>query len=111
MRSKMRVSHFLSLAAFTLVLGIFAVQAGMSENLTRRGYAVVEKTQVDGVFDGCDPGKPIPLMNSLLFVCEEYGHSYSYMPEVLIFKHTETGAIKVIIDDKEYDGLLEKRLK
>jgi len=76
------------------------------EDLARDGYAVVETTQVDGDFEGCDFNKRIPLTNGLVFVCSEYNYSYSYMPEVLILKQVKSGDIKVLIDDDEYEGTL-----
>lgn len=79
------------------------------EELCKDGYAVIEETQVDGEFKGCDFGKAISLMNGLVFVCSEYSYSYSYMPGVYILKHIRTGDIKVVIDDEEYDGTLYRR--
>jgi hypothetical protein len=76
------------------------------EDLARDGYAVVETTQVDGDFEGCDFNKRIPLTNGLIFVCSEYNYSYAYMPEVLILKQVKSGDIKVLIDDEEYEGAL-----
>lgn len=79
------------------------------EELARDGYAVVEETNVDGEFEGCDYDKRIPLTNGLIFVCSEYSYSYSYRPEVLILEHVRSGDIKVLIDDEEYDGTLYRR--
>lgn len=76
------------------------------EDLARDGYAVVEETNVDGEFEGCEYDKRIPLTNSLIFVCSEYSYSYSYQPEVLILKHVHSSDIKVLINDEEYDGTL-----
>jgi hypothetical protein len=85
------------------------VHAGDLEDLARQGYAVIEETQVDGEFEGCEYGKQIQLMNGLIFVCETYNYSYSYMPDVLILKHLRAGDIRVIIDGQEYDGTLYRR--
>jgi len=76
------------------------------EDLAKEGYAVIEETQVDGDFEGCDFDKRIPLTNGLIFVCSTYSYSYAYMPDVYILKHVRSGDIKVIIDDDEYDGQL-----
>ena len=81
------------------------------EDLCKQGYAVIEETQVDGDFEGCDFDKRIPLMNGLVFVCSTYNYSYAYMPDVLILKHVRNGDMKVIIDDEEYDGTLYRRTK
>jgi hypothetical protein len=94
----------------TLLLGsASAVYGGDLEDLAREGYAVVEETQVDGEFEGCEFDKRIPFMNGLIFVCSEYSYSYSYMPDVLILKHIRSGDLKVLVDDDEYDGTLYRR--
>jgi hypothetical protein len=79
------------------------------EDLEKEGYAVVEETQVDGEFEGCDFDKRIQLMNGLVFVCSSYNYSYSYMPDVLILQNIRTKDLKVIIDDEEYDAILYRR--
>ena len=86
-----------------------AALANDLEDLARDGYAVVEDTDVDGEFEGCDYDKRISLANGLIFVCSEYSYSYSYSPEVLILEHIRSGDIKVLIDDEEYDGTLYRR--
>lgn len=101
----MRVS---TLALLLIGNAVFA-RASDLEDLARDGYAVVEETQVDGDFEGCEFDKPIPLVNGLVFVCAEYSYSYGFMPEVLILKHIRSGDIKVLIDDQEYDGALYTR--
>ena len=88
---------------------ISVVRANDLEDLAKDGYGVIEETQVDGDFEGCDFDKHIPLMNGLVFVCSSYGYSYGYMADVLILKSVRTGGIKVLIDDDEYDGTLYKR--
>jgi hypothetical protein len=91
----------------TVPSGVLAY--GDLEDLARDGYAVVEETQVDGEFEGCEFGKQISLMNGLVFVCQTYSYSYGYMPEVLILQHIRSGDLKVLIDDEEYDGTLYRR--
>jgi len=95
-----------------LILGLLVAMPVFGsdlEDLARQGYAVVEETQVDGEFEGCEYDKSIPLMNGLIFVCKTYSYYYSYMPEVLILQHIRTGDIKVLIDGEEYDGKLYRR--
>jgi len=94
-----------------LLIGLLALWSSGAlssdlEDLARDGYAVVETTQVDGEFEGCDFNKRIPLTNGLVFICSEYNYSYSYMPDVLILKQIKSGDIKVLIDDEEYEGIL-----
>jgi hypothetical protein len=99
-----------SMLVIALLLGsVPAVYGSDLEDLAREGYAVIEETQVDGEFEGCDFGKRIPLMNGLIFVCSEYSYSYSYMPDVLILKNIRTGNLKILIDDDEYDGTLYRQ--
>lgn len=93
-------------AAFILSTVASAAGASDLEDLAKDGYAVIEETQVDGEFEGCDFDRRIKLINGLIFVCQTYSYSYAYMPDVLILKHIRTGDIKVLIDDDEYDGLL-----
>jgi hypothetical protein len=79
------------------------------EELAMDGYAVVEKTQASGEFNGCDFDKRVPLDDGLVFVCSSYNYSYSYRPEVLILKNIQSGNIKVLIDNDEYEGTLYKQ--
>lgn len=94
--------------AFCILLTSMASPAAASdlEDLAKDGYAVIEETQADGEFEGCDYDRRIKLNNGLVFVCQTYSYSYAYMPEVLILKHIRTGEIKVLIDDDEYNGVL-----
>ena len=94
---------------WSLLIAPLATRAGDLEDLAKRGYAVVEETNVDGEFNGCDYDRRITLDNRLIFVCSEYSYSYSYRPDVLILEHIRTHDIKVLIDDDEYDGTLYKR--
>ena len=49
------------------------------------GYTVLEVTQARGSFDGADYGKPIALDNGWIFEFREYGYSYAYRPDVVVF--------------------------
>lgn len=79
------------------------------EDLARDGYAVIDETQVDGDFEGCEHGKSIPLLNGLVFVCSEYNYSYSFMPEVLILQHVRSGDFRILINEDEYRGTLYRQ--
>lgn len=94
---------------FCLCISTTFIEASDLENLCKNGYAVIEETNVDGEFEGCDYDKRIPLTNGLIFVCREYNYSYGYMPDVYILKNIRTGDIKVLIDDEEYEGDLYRR--
>jgi hypothetical protein len=84
-------------------------QADDLRDLAKKGYAVIEETQVDGEFNGCEYDKKIPLRDQLIFVCTTYSYSYSYSPDVLIMKNIRNGDLKVLIDETQYDGNLYKR--
>ncbi|SEI96167.1 hypothetical protein [Paraburkholderia diazotrophica] len=98
----------LAIAGATLVVGIVA-EASTLDRLARRGFGVVEETQVNGEFQGCESGRRIPFMDGLIFVCSGYSYHYSYSPEALILKSVRTGEIRVLIDDEEFDGTVYKR--
>jgi hypothetical protein len=97
------------LFALLVVAATSVAHAEDLDDLARDGYGVIDETNVDGEFEGCDFDKRIPLTNGLIFVCSEYSYSYSYHPEVLILEHVRSGDIKVLIDDEEYDGTLYRR--
>ncbi len=67
------------------------------------GYSI--KTRVKGSFEGCDFDKVISFLNGLLFVCQSYYYSYSYMPEVQIIV-IEGYLPQVYINNKLYQGRL-----
>lgn len=97
--------------AIVFGLSLAAIQTsgfGMSrlEGLALDGYAVVERTQVDGEFEGCEFDKRIPLMNGMIFVCQGYSYSYAFMPEVLILQNIHHGGVRVLIDRDGYPGTL-----
>ena len=76
------------------------------EQLAKRGYGVLERTNVLGEFTGCDFGRHIPLTDGLQFVCSSYSYHYAYGPEVLVLKSVESGDLKVLIDGEEFEGAL-----
>jgi len=98
-----------TILALFLIGNAIGARASDLEDLARDGYAVVEETQVDGDFEGCEFDKQIQLVNGLVFVCAEYSYSYGFMSEVLILKHIRSGEIKVLIDDQAYNGALYTR--
>ena len=79
-----------------MLLFCFSVAAASDlEYLAKEGYAVIEETQVDGDFEGCDFDKRIPLTNGLVFVCSTYSYSYAYMPDVLILSTSRVVTLKL----------------
>jgi|SRR5208283_5760160 len=84
------------------------VEASDLQELAKQGYAVAEKTSVDGEFDGCVGDNKIPLTNKLVFECHTYNYAYSYRPEVLILQNIRTGDLKVFINGQEFSGKLSQ---
>lgn len=73
-------------------------------SLAKEGYDVVEETQVVGEFKGCLASAPLRFTNGKVFVCSTFGYDNSqYMPAVSILKN-RSGAIKILINGKEYSG-------
>lgn len=72
-----------------------------------KGWTLIDVTNVDGDFEGCDYDRRIPLENGLTLRCDSYGYSYAYRPAAVVFaKGTTPGAplyIKALINDKVYN--------
>ena len=98
----------LPIAALIVFLSSGALMASDLENAARSGYGAIEKTQVNGDYQGCDFNRQIPLMDGLIFQCMSYSYHYAFMPEVLILKHVTNGSLKVLIDGEEVTGTLYK---
>lgn len=73
------------------------------------GWTVLETTQVEDEFEGCDFDKKIRLTNGWVLTCSTYSYSYSYRPEVVIFVKSVSHQgqnfwmVKALIDDEFYD--------
>lgn len=91
-------------AAAALFLAPSVALASDWEELAKEGYAVFEETKIEGEFNGCEYGKRYELDNGLVFVCREYNYSYDYYPDVYILKNVRSGALKVVVEDEEFDG-------
>jgi hypothetical protein len=104
----LRKTAMIALTDAALSLNL-AAEASTLDRLARRGFGVIEQTQVNGEFQGCEYGRRISLMDGLIFVCSGYSYHYSYGPETLILKSVRTGEIRVLIDDEEFDGTVYKR--
>lgn len=85
----------------------FSAMGSDLENLTKKGYAVIDITTVKGYdFEGCEYDRMIRFNNGLKFQCSEYKYKYSFNPDVHILKHDRYGDHKVIIDNEEFKGSL-----
>jgi len=99
-----------SLQMFAIVAPLFVafpsnfVFAQDLEQMARDGYGVLERTSVNGEYQGCDFNRQIPLMDGLVFVCETYSYSYAYDPEVLILKNVRDGTVKTMINGTQVSG-------
>ena len=95
-------------AVVALLLSILAIP-GLSlssdlASLAKEGYALVEETRVVGDYQGCIASKSLRFTNGKVFLCSTFGYDNSqYMPAVSILKNKD-GAIKVLINGKEYSG-------
>jgi len=49
------------------------------------GYTIIACSNVVGDFEGADYDKLIELDNGMIFRFQEYGYSYSYRPECIVF--------------------------
>ena len=67
----------------------------------------VIETSVSDDFEGCDFDKRIEFLNGLIFICQTYSYTYSYMPKVKIFI-IENRLPQLCIKGKEYKGKLFK---
>jgi hypothetical protein len=67
------------------------------------GYTVLAITQARGSFDGADYDKAIALDNGWVFEFREYGYSYAYRPEVVIFG--KGSQYKLLINGHVYDAV------
>jgi len=95
-------------AVVALLLSILAIP-GLSlssdlASLAKEGYALVEETRVVGDYQGCIASKSLRFTNGKVFLCSTFGYDNSqYMPAVFILKNKD-GAIKILINGKEYSG-------
>lgn len=105
----MKAHHLLTTAAAISLLcpSVQALDASDFNELV--GWTVIETTQVEDEFEGCDFDKKVSLMNGWVLTCSTYSYSYSYMPEVVIFVKSVTyqgqnfWMVKALIDDEFYD--------
>jgi len=69
------------------------------------GYTIVDIKTVDGNFEGCDYDRKIVFTDGTYVTCLDYGYTYSYMPEAIIFgtKHNGAFLYKMYIDGELYD--------
>lgn len=102
-----RLLHFVLLTVCAWVPHVYALDASDFDDLV--GWTILETTQVNGDFEGCDFDKQIRFSNGWTLTCSSYFYSYSYRPETVIFvksfpyKGQNYWMIKALIGDEIYD--------
>jgi len=98
-----------------LALGILAVVATVSPqgswsqsaiDLTSDGYVIVERTNVDGFFQGCDRKLEVHLANGTIFECSERNHHMAYEPKAVLLRNVRVRTYALMIDGRAYTGSL-----
>jgi len=84
-----------------LIVPFCALASSYTLNIEPAGIPGVNTTQIEGEFHGCDFDKMYKLTNGMILICQSYGYSYSYYPEVVLLNNGE-----VIIDDTKYSATL-----
>lgn len=73
------------------------------------GWTIVATKTIDGEFEGCDYDRIISFLDGTRLRCSEYGYTYSYMPEAVLFAKSvtyqgkELRLIKMLVEDELYD--------
>jgi hypothetical protein len=98
-----------------LALGILAVGAmaslrgswGQSAiDLTGAGYIIVQRTTVEGFFQGCERKLELHLTNGTVFDCGERNHHMAYRPKAVILRNMRVRTYALMIDGRAYTGSL-----
>ncbi len=98
-----------------LALGILVVSAmaslrgswGQSAiDLTSDGYVIVQRTNVDGFFQGCDRKLEVHLANGTIFECSEHNHHMAYQPKAVLLRNVRVRTYALMIDGRAYTGSL-----
>ena len=93
------------LACVTFLLAATAQADSISTDELSKvvGYTVLAVTHARGSFDGADYDKAIALDNGWVFEFREYGYSYAFRPEVVIF--VKGSQYKLLINGQVYDAV------
>ena len=73
-------------------------------DLPRDGYVIVQRTTVDGFFQGCDRQLEIHLANGTVFDCNERNHHMAYRPKAVLLKNVRVRTYALMIDGRAYTG-------
>lgn len=97
----------------SLVLGILLVAAMASLgsswgqtaiDLTGEGYVIVQRTTVEGFFQGCDRKLEVHLANGTVFECEERNHHIAFQPKAVLLRNVRARTYALMIDGRAYKG-------
>jgi hypothetical protein len=73
------------------------------------GWTISSATSISGAFEGCDFGKIIKFADGTSLKCSTYSYSYSYAPDVIIFRKSTSiegkdySMVKMMVDGEVYD--------
>jgi hypothetical protein len=101
----MSIYRFIVTVTAVFVFGCTSAFSRTKSDLEDDGWQVVAQGTIDGSFNGCAYGKPIPLQGGGVFICEEYNYDYAYSPT--IYEMRKDGARKYAIDNEVFDGHVE----
>ena len=90
-------------------VAIATLQAARSQStvdLTSEGYFIVERTTVDGSFQGCERRLEIHLADGTIFDCAESNHHMAYRPRAVLLRNTRVRSYVLMIDGRAYTGSL-----
>ena len=88
-------------------LAVTTVQGAWGQSvvtLTGDGYFILERTTVQGSFEGCQRRLEIHLANGTIFDCDERNHHMAYRPGAVLLKNIHARTFALIIDGRAYTG-------
>ena len=65
---------------------------------------VIQRTAVDGPFQGCEKQLAIRFANGTVFDCNERNHHIAYRPTAVLFKNVRLETYALLIDGRAYQG-------
>lgn len=95
--------------AFALLAGVgmatFQGARGQSAiDLTGDGYFIVQRTTVEGSFQGCERKLEVHLANGTIFDCGERNHHMAYRPNAVLLRNLRVRTYALTIDGRAYKG-------
>ncbi|HXQ40167.1 MAG TPA: hypothetical protein VN821_02800 [Candidatus Udaeobacter sp.] len=100
----MKAYLVLPLVAVAIAVVSPGARAESGIDLATNGYVVIQRTAVDGPFQGCEKKLPIPLANGTVFDCSERNHHFAYRPTAVLYKNVRLATYALLIDGRAYQG-------